>query len=324
MHETKARRSWTQTSSRSHRCKRDELFSSLKSCAQIHSDASSIQKSRCKGGSGKTWENSGMEADESQKKEVIEEARSKGRKVHFSSLMDLCHQKNSELQPHCQECKGGAVLRGDIVKDDFLLDFEDKEFEETIKNTRRNLETPMAPAMPCKTCKRSKHGETRSKTNFNPKFTCILEASESTRMRMEESLPNYHEDHIAGRGDNQLQHYNLGHTFIPMPQTMKIPAAKAAVDKERWKLENISAWNLTKVRSKQRGDRWCVDEGLKSSFCLAGGRLSFGECRVGAKAPKIERSRCTPRWQCERRFRTVCCMLLSKDRQHHKWQQQKQ
>ena len=30
-------------------------------------------------------------------KEVIEEARTKGRKVHFASLMDLCHLKNSEL-----------------------------------------------------------------------------------------------------------------------------------------------------------------------------------------------------------------------------------
>ena len=36
-----------------------------------------------------------------------------------------------------------------------------------------------------------------------------------------------------------------------MPQAMKIPAAKAAVDKEREKLEKISAWNLTKVRSKK-------------------------------------------------------------------------
>ena len=66
----------------------------------------------------------------------------------------------------------------------------DKEFKETIKNASRKLETPMAPAMPCKTCKKSKHGETRSKTNdFKFKFACILEASESTRMRMEESLP---------------------------------------------------------------------------------------------------------------------------------------
>ena len=40
------------------------------------------------------------------------------------------------------------------------------------------------------------------------------------------------EDHIAGKGENSLQHYNLVHKFIPMPQAMKIPAAKAAVDKE--------------------------------------------------------------------------------------------
>ena len=66
----------------------------------------------------------------------------------------------------------------------------------------------MAPAVPCKTCKKSKTGETRSKTNdIKSKFACILEASESTRMCMEESLPNYHEDHIAGKGDNPLQHY---------------------------------------------------------------------------------------------------------------------
>ena len=70
----------------------------------------------------------------------------------------------------------------------YFIDPEDKEFKETIKNARRKLETPMAPAMPCKTCKKSKHGQTRSKTNdFKSKFACILEASESTRMRMRES-----------------------------------------------------------------------------------------------------------------------------------------
>ena len=45
-------------------------------------------------------------------------ARNKGRKVHFASLMDLCHLKNSELEPKFQKYKGRAVLRGDIVKDD--------------------------------------------------------------------------------------------------------------------------------------------------------------------------------------------------------------
>ena len=115
----------------------------------------------------------------------------------------------------------------------YFIDPEDKEFKETIRHARKKLETPLAPAVPCKTFKTCKHGETRSKTNdFKPKFACILETSESTRMRMEESLLNYHEDHIAGIGDNSLQHYHLVHKFIPMPQAMKIPAAKAAVDKE--------------------------------------------------------------------------------------------
>ena len=65
------------------------------------------------------------------------------------------------------------------------------------------------------------------------------------------SIPHYHQDHIAGEGEKSLQHYNLVHKFIPMPQAMRIPAAKAAVDKEWEKLEKISAWNLTKVRSKK-------------------------------------------------------------------------
>ena len=81
-------------------------------------------------------------------------------------------------------------------------------------------------------------------------LACILEADESTRMRMGNSIPHHHEDHIAGKGENSLQHYNLVHKFIPMPQAVKILAAKAAVDKEWEKLAKISAWNLTKVKVK--------------------------------------------------------------------------
>ena len=68
---------------------------------------------------------------------------------------------------------------------------------------------------------------------------------------MGEFLSNHHEDHIAGKGHNSLQHYNLIHKFIPMPQATKIPVEKAAVDKESEKLEKISAWNLTKDRNKK-------------------------------------------------------------------------
>ena len=41
------------------------------------------------------------------------------------------------------------------------------------------------------------------------------------------------------QGDASLQHYNLVHKFIPVPQPMKIPAA---VGKEWGKLEKIPAW----------------------------------------------------------------------------------
>ena len=120
------------------------------------------------------------------------------------------------------------------------------EFKETIKNARKKLETSVAPAMPCKTM--MKNCGSGASNKLQTKLACILEANESTRMRMGNLIPHHHEDHVAGKGENSLQHHNLVHKFIPMPQAMKIPAAKAAVDTEWEKLEKISAWNLTKVK----------------------------------------------------------------------------
>ena len=55
---------------------------------------------------------------------------------------------------------------------------------------------------------------------------------------------------ILGRGDNSLRHCNLVHKFVPMPQAMKIPAVKVAVDREWEKFGKIPAWVITKVRNK--------------------------------------------------------------------------
>ena len=49
---------------------------------------------------------------------MIDEARTKGIKVHFASLIDICHLKNAELETKHQKYKGRFVFRGDIVKDD--------------------------------------------------------------------------------------------------------------------------------------------------------------------------------------------------------------
>ena len=56
------------------------------------------------------------------------------------------------------------------------------------------------------------------------------------------------------------------HKFVPMPQAMKILAAKAAADKEWEKLEKISAWNLTKVRSKKEVNDEARTKGAKVHF----------------------------------------------------------
>ena len=52
------------------------------------------------------------------KNQAIDEARHKGGKVHFASLMDLCHLQNSELDPQYRKYKGRVGLRGDTVQDD--------------------------------------------------------------------------------------------------------------------------------------------------------------------------------------------------------------
>ena len=67
-------------------------------------------------------------------------------------------------------------------------------------------------------------------------------------------------------GNNAVQHYSLVHEFIPMPQAMKIPAAKAAVDKEWEKLEKIPAWDLTKVRNKSELIDESMTKGAKVHF----------------------------------------------------------
>ena len=51
-----------------------------------------------------------------------------------------------------------------------------------------------------------------------------------------------------------------------MPQAMKIPAAKAAVDKEWEKWRNFRRGNLTKVRSKKEVTNEATTSGVKIHF----------------------------------------------------------
>ena len=202
----------------------------------------------------------------------------------------------------------------------YFIDQEDKEFKETIKNARKKLETSVAPAMPCKIMKNCGSG---GSNKIKTRLACILEAGESTRLRMGESLPNHHEDHIAGKGDNSLQHYNLVHKFIFMLQAMKIPAAKTAVDKEWEKLEKISAWNLTKVRNKSEVIDKARTSGAKVHFASPMDICHLKNAELEAKHQKYK-GRVVLRGDIVKdnsgslTIRALMQYSLNKDHQHHK------
>ena len=110
------------------------------------------------------------------------------------------------------------------------------------------LETSVAPAMPCKIMKKNcgsgGSNEVKQKLRAFWKLMNPQECVWETRYHqiMKTILQEKVKIHCS---------YNLVHKFIPMPEATKIPAAKAAVDKEWEKLEKISAWNLTKVSGKK-------------------------------------------------------------------------
>ena len=131
----------------------------------------------------------------------------------------------------------------------YFIDPEDMEFKETIKNARKKLETSVAPAMPCKIMKNNcgSGGSNKVKT----KLACILEA-----VNLRECVWEIRYRIIIKTilQEKETIHYSttIWFTNLFLCLTLwKIPAAKAAVDKEREKMEKISAWNLTQVRSKK-------------------------------------------------------------------------
>ena len=117
----------------------------------------------------------------------------------------------------------------------YFIDPADAGLKETTKHARRKSEVPMPAAMLCKIRRQKYKGICRTPDTRKTKYACIDEADE---------------DLIAGNGIRSLSHYNLVHKFIPMPEVIKIPDVKAAVDKMPKQLEKDTGMALTKVRNK--------------------------------------------------------------------------
>ena len=104
---------------------------------------------------------------------------------------------------------------------------------------------------------------------------------------------------------------------------MKIPAAKAAVDKEWEKLEKILAWDLTKVRSKSGVIDEARTKGAKVRKVHFASLMDIGHLknwRRSTKNTNVELYSESILWKM---ILDLMQYLQNKDHQHHKWQQQK-
>ena len=161
-----------------------------------------------------------------------------------------------------------------------------QESKETLKNGKREAQTCTTKVAAKQECASQKI----------PKTICGC-VDESARQRVESSVLAKHEDHIAGKGFTSMSHCKLVHKFIPVPQTMKISDAKAAVEKEWKKLETIPAWE--QVKSKKEVILEAQRDKKKVHFATL---MDTQERGVGTQIKEVQRQSRAPEGHCERRL----------------------
>ena len=143
------------------------------------------------------------------------------------------------MQQKAEQSKSGPLRnQSSIMPDSYVV-------SSSLNQRMKNLNTPSETLVEswkfrCQKQCLAQHMNSRGETcrtigKHRTKYVCIVDADEFMRMRLEGVPHRYHEDHISAKGINSLSHYNLVHKFVPMPQALEIPDAKAAVEKE---LEN--------------------------------------------------------------------------------------
>ena len=164
------------------------------------------------------------------------------------SICQMQRKKKAKQKLAIEKPKIGNArqLRGIL-----FIEPDDEEFQPIMKAARRKWEVPMPAAIPCKIPMKSSGETHRNMVTRKTKYACVVDADETTRPRLEGAGHKPHQDHITAKRTNSMTSHSLVDKFIPMPQAMKMPDAKAAVEKERDKLEKVPSWQLTKVRNKK-------------------------------------------------------------------------
>ena len=91
---------------------------------------------------------------------------------------------------------------------------------------------------------------------------------------MEPTFQRVHEDHIAAKGENYLNHYISVQKFFPMKKATRSPDAKAAVEKMKKNSERFKIGSLDKVKSKKEVILEAQRHKNKVLFCVIDGQMS--------------------------------------------------
>ena len=82
--------------------------------SQIPKAKEALNKERDKTNRLKVWNVNTVQP----RAKLRERARKEKKTIHFGGIMELCHEKHSELSPEMRSYKGRIVFRGDTVKDE--------------------------------------------------------------------------------------------------------------------------------------------------------------------------------------------------------------
>ena len=128
---------------------------------------------------------------------------------------------------------------------------------------------------------------------------CTVEAHESTGQRVEPSLPKKQRRPAPQPKDTTRWHIAIKvRKFIPMPQAINIPDAKAAVDKEWKKLETTGI----KLRAKRRSYWRDKKTNGKSTLLHWWTHAISKKAELEPNNSEAQRSSRTSRWHCKRRL----------------------
>ena len=136
------------------------------------------------------------------------------------------------------------------------------------------------------------------------KLACILEADESTRMRMRFRYRIIMKTILQ---EKLKIHYSTIIWFTSLFLCLKL--RKFRQRKQRWTRNGKNWRKFRRGTSQVKSKKQVIDEARTAGATVHFASLmdiSSEKYWIGGKAPKIQRSSCTPRWHCKRRFWLLC------------------